>query len=364
MGNTFFLKPSLFFACYLSLFSTLAQDYNLQFVKESSDGTTLAVKIQMAYTSTGAVGSSNLVFSYDGAEVNSPVLSMAHNLDAAVDADYGNMTRTVPETNNVSINIELLTDNAGTSLVADVWTDVATIEFSLPDAVGTANFQWLSSGTEETVAYLEDNDTFLSANTLSANDMTLESLALPVELINFEAVNDLPHIHLYWTTATELNNAYFEVHRSQDGTKWTLIGEVDGHGTTNQAQYYQFADASATGGTWYYRLKQVDYDGTFEYSEIVWVVNENADQLHVNIYPNPLLNELSIHMSNLLSSQQIDYRIITASGETMTRGVLNPVQNGSLSAKISIPSDWPVGIYMLQVFSGEYSFVRKLIKSD
>lgn len=335
------------------------QVYDLRFVEESSDASTLVMKVQISFSSATAMGTSNLVFSYDGTKIGTPVLDTRHNFDPVVDSDYGSMTLTAPATNTVSLNIELLIDDAGTGLITDEWTDVATLSFTKIDNTGTADFQWQLSSTEQTVAYLDDNSTFLSSSGLMN-----ETVVLPVEFTSFSAIYEASHVRLDWSTATELNNDYFEVHRSPDGRTWGYLGEIAGAGTTNEAQDYSFVDESVPRGASYYRLKQVDYDGAFEYSEIVWVASENTDQLYVNIYPNPLFDELTIRMSEVPSSALTNYRIITASGETAAQGALLPDYNGELSAKISIPGHWSIGIYMLQVLSGEHRIVRKLIKSD
>ena len=118
---------------------------------------------------------------------------------------------------------------------------------------------------------------------------------LPVELTNFNAKIVNGKTILEWSTATEVNNFGFEIERadplnpSEGGTfgNWITIGFVKGNGTTAERQDYSFTD-EGLGGTVFYRLKQLDYDGTFEYSDVVEVnsVNVNTIKLAQN-YPNP-----------------------------------------------------------------------------
>lgn len=113
-------------------------------------------------------------------------------------------------------------------------------------------------------------------------------IIVPVELVSFSASSNTNNIILSWKTATELNNSGFEIQRSKDGITFAKIGFVEGKGTTTRTSSYSFADKSPYSGKSYYRLKQIDFDGTYEYSKVVetglglpstYKVSEN--------YPNP-----------------------------------------------------------------------------
>ncbi len=110
----------------------------------------------------------------------------------------------------------------------------------------------------------------------------------PVELASFTATTNSIEIILSWSTATELNNQGFEIERSEDNVSFNKIGFVPGLGPTTEPKSYNYLDQPASSGTFYYRLKQVDYDGSFEYSEVVEVELEelNSYLLEQN-YPNP-----------------------------------------------------------------------------
>ncbi|MCE7996952.1 MAG: hypothetical protein HEP71_33630, partial [Roseivirga sp.] len=169
------LFKGLFFIVFFLLISNSlwSQTYNLRFEKVSNNGTTLTVKVQMSLSSAENLGTSNLVFTYDGAEMNTPVLGTIHNFSGG---NYQTMTLTSPATNTVSLNIELNTDDAGTALATGAgFTDVAEISFTLPDETGTANFQWQVATTTKTVVYQDDNSTQLSAGTLTNNDLSLDA---------------------------------------------------------------------------------------------------------------------------------------------------------------------------------------------
>jgi len=102
--------------------------------------------------------------------------------------------------------------------------------------------------------------------------------ALPVELTTFTATTTTNNVQLNWTTATEVNNYGFEILRQTrlpegkgQNDRWSLLGFVEGHGNSNSPKEYSFVDESVFPGLYQYRLKQIDTDGSFEYSEIIEV---------------------------------------------------------------------------------------------
>lgn len=124
-------------------------------------------------------------------------------------------------------------------------------------------------------------------------------VVLPVALTNFEAKKVENYVLLKWSTAQEANNDYFEIEKSLDNGHWSLAGKVNGNGTTNSISNYQLIDTSAVlsmTNTLYYRLKQVDFNGKFEYSKHI-AIKLNEDN-KIEIFPNPFKNELIISNTN------------------------------------------------------------------
>lgn len=114
---------------------------------------------------------------------------------------------------------------------------------------------------------------------------------LPVDLLAFRARPGKDQVLLSWVTASELNNDRFEVEHSLDAETFVQVGTVRGVGTTQDVQTYQFAHPVDQSGTHYYRLRQVDTDGTFTYSPVVSVQVSVASQgLQARLYPNPNLS--------------------------------------------------------------------------
>jgi hypothetical protein len=123
-----------------------------------------------------------------------------------------------------------------------------------------------------------------------------EANDLPVELLSFEAERvTMNQVDLEWITATELNNDGFEVQRMLEGEQqFTKIGWVAGNGTTTNTSYYTFEDDNGFSGISYYRLKQIDFDGTFTYSDIRAVDGEEGEVL--TIFPNPAVDLINIRL--------------------------------------------------------------------
>lgn len=125
--------------------------------------------------------------------------------------------------------------------------------------------------------------------TLATKDFTVSPL--PVELVYFDATLHNAQVVLNWQTASELNSSYFDVLRSDDGENWTSIGTVAANGTSQITLDYSFLDKFPLSGVSYYRLKQVDQNGSFHLSDIQ-SINNSRKINQVKIYPNPTDNGL------------------------------------------------------------------------
>ncbi len=129
---------------------------------------------------------------------------------------------------------------------------------------------------------------------------------VPVELTSFTAFYSSPNVQLTWSTATELNNHGFEIERSFDKTNWATIGFKAEKGTTSEPQQYSYSDnlSDIASTKFYYRLKQIDFNGSFEYSEIVEVeIAPTKFSLSQN-YPNPFNPSTKISWQSPVSSWQ------------------------------------------------------------
>lgn len=131
---------------------------------------------------------------------------------------------------------------------------------------------------------------------------------LPIELIYFKAKVFERHVYLNWSTASEVNNEFFTIEKSINGVEWNEVNKVGGSGNSSITNYYKFLDKNPYPGTSYYRLKQIDFDGNFSYSEIQSV---SISQSGFMIYPNPAYESLTIEGIDLSNCQ---YFILNSMG--------------------------------------------------
>jgi surface protein len=119
---------------------------------------------------------------------------------------------------------------------------------------------------------------------------------LPIELLNFEAafIEETRFVELKWSTATEINNDFFTVESSQDGSSWTEILRKEGAGTTHQLMNYMDYDKHPHDGTNYYRLKQTDYNGDYTYSKTIAIDILKSIESKIITFPSPVNNILNI----------------------------------------------------------------------
>ncbi|WP_171025761.1 T9SS type A sorting domain-containing protein [Hymenobacter jeollabukensis] len=173
---------------------------------------------------------------------------------------------------------------------------------------------------------------------------------LPVALTSFTAERRGADALLKWTTAQEKNSAYFEVQRSLDGLEFRSVGRVQAQGNSTRASSYSFLDKAAT-GTVYYRLHQVDLDGTATDSRIVAL--GGTSELLVAAYPNPVQHELHLQ----LGEGPVQWRVLSLLGQPLRQG------KALGSATIDLAA-LPAGSYQLEVRSGTQRVIRPLIKSN
>lgn len=177
---------------------------------------------------------------------------------------------------------------------------------------------------------------------------------LPVELISFSARMEQSTVQLKWSTASELNNEYFQIEKSNDGDSFKEIGIIEGNGTTTVPQQYSFLDRDLNSSITYYRLKQVDFDGKYEYSNIVSLDRKNQSTNKLKVFPNPFSKSIT------LNNASGNIALYDLAGRLIKSLPIGDEQGSSISYNLE---DLEAGIYMLEMTSplGERSF-KKIIK--
>lgn len=173
---------------------------------------------------------------------------------------------------------------AGSTLTISGWTGTAGSSGTAGKIFVGATTGTLTGGQLAKIAFTG----FTGATILNTGEVVPTAVALPVELISFVATKNNNGNQLTWVTAQEVNNDYFEIQRSHDGFEFEKIAVVKGSGTKSSTTNYTYTDESSNKVLpTYYRLKQVDYDGKFDLSNIVYV-NGNEGHKDFHLYPNPL----------------------------------------------------------------------------
>jgi hypothetical protein len=186
-------------------------------------------------------------------------------------------------------------------------------------------------------------------------------LILPVELITFSADVNSNSIRLSWATATEINNKGFNLERIKEGSNdWINISFIEGKGTTSEKQFYTFVDENVTPGKYFYRLKQIDFDGSFEYSkEIEIEIGMPLEFALFQNYPNPFNPTTSIKYS-VPSHQFTIIKVYDMLGNEVATLVNEQKSPGEYEVEFD-GSSLSSGIYFYQIKSGNIIQTNKMV---
>ena len=185
---------------------------------------------------------------------------------------------------------------------------------------------------------------------------------IPVELTSFTAQVNVGIVQLSWTTGTELNNLGFEIERKLDNSDWDRIGFVAGHGTTTEPKEYSYSDdiKNITAYSLAYRLKQIDFDGTYEYSEEIEidVGGPLTFSLEQN-YPNPFNPSTNIKY-NVPENGFVKLAVYNLVGEEVNVLVNGQVNAGFYELEFDA-SKLPSGVYFYRLQAGSFVETKKMI---
>ncbi len=183
---------------------------------------------------------------------------------------------------------------------------------------------------------------------------------VPVELTNFTASVVLNAVHLNWTTATEKNNSGFEVQRKRIREDWEAISFIAGRGTTTEPSNYSFIDDINSSGSISYRLKQIDYDGSFEYTDEINV--EVSLPLEFNLaqnYPNPFNPSTMISFS-VAKKSNVMLSVYNILGEQVATLVNEVKESGSYQVEFNA-ANLPSGIYIYRLDADNFTNTKKMM---
>ena len=210
----------------------------------------------------------------------------------------------------------------------------------------------------------DDNSLLCTGWSQSSQDdnillVKLQGDIIPVELVSFQGQIREGRVLLNWETATEHNNYGFNVERSNDKVTWKDIGFVGGYGTVTTSHYYSFVDSSRLSGIAYYRLKQIDFDGSFTYSDEIKI--EFAPVLFSlsQNYPNPFnpVTRITYSISEKSAVNLVIYNMLGQKVSTVVDEIKLP---GHYSIDFNA-SKLASGVYIYQLTSGKSVLTRKML---
>lgn len=233
---------------------------------------------------------------------------------------------------------------------AGTWTAMSSPLFSGDNT--TAGFTSGDISTDK----LDDGSFIITTFGTSTTDSFL-----PVELIQFQGKVEDEGIFLEWTTASELNNAFFTIEKSINGIHFESVGQVVGKGTTATSSYYHFVDSNTKPGIHTYRLKQTDFDGVNEILGEIVIQYEEKNLLDIALYPNPVkaAEELEVIVPVTDSGENIKISVYNLEGHLMENEEFQP-QTGE-NGKFQLPIDIGLisGTYVLYIeVAGEITVKR------
>jgi hypothetical protein len=309
-------------------------------------------KIKRVVIAYGCVSSADVNRYYTGSDPGFQNIVIS-NFTART-APVLNIATPVCNTNSTSVNLSATASSTSSPTYA--WTTTGGTINSGSNGL-TPNVK--GPGTFTLIAYNGVSTCSTSANITLTN---VSCNLLPVELTEFNAGRVNEYVVLNWQTASEINNDYFAIERSLDGTNFQTIDIVKGKGNTHQRVNYQATDNEPGSDITYYRLKQVDLNGKYTYSKIVAVEASEKEIYISQPIPNPFNDEFSISFQ-LKNKIEFITEIYDLTGKKV-RTDYDIFEPGT-SHKFFHLKDYENGIYFLNIKSidGSSSFNYKLIKN-
>lgn len=234
-------------------------------------------------------------------------------------------------------------------------------------ALGTTGAWTLANSSASSVSFALQTVQYSLAPSLFNNTVSIgaNNNPLPVEMIKLSGAANKADAILHWTTASETNNKGFVVERSLDGKTFTQVDFVRGAGNSNRINNYSYADRNIFAATAvvYYRLKQVDFNENFTYTEVVLVRIDQVVKPQIVVYPNPMHDVLSVEV-DALTSATATVTITDITGK-LVRTIDMPLTEGFNKLNINELNSINNGIYLITIKSeGRLLYTDKLVKTE
>lgn len=319
-----------------------AQDFNTM-QEISVNGTTVTVDIKVDMLTTNDILPTNLGINYPTEKLSSPVLKYSMY---DIDPTNFNAPNVTTGTGYVLANVNPATGSPYTA--PDGYQKLASIEFTLVDpntpiSATEISFRNTTEGTGNSIVL---NSSFQQLN----NGQSQSNL--PVELVNFSVEKSSPRSTvLDWSTAMERNAEKYEIERAIGSNKFRTIGQVAAVGNSTELSDYSYEDVDiplhGAENYVYYRLKMIDFDGSFEYSRTEQVLFANNSDI-LTVFPNPTADQINIDLQEEL--EQV--RVYNNQGV-----VVQEERTNTFSIK-----ELPTGMYKIEIKTQTNTYLRSVVK--
>ncbi|MCX2741156.1 LamG-like jellyroll fold domain-containing protein [Pontibacter anaerobius] len=246
------------------------------------------------------------------------------------------------------------------------------------ERVGSNSFRYpygFSSSSPVNIGYLNDGNGYhyggildevkLFGRVLSAEEVKQryeEVYDALTELVRFEGEYMNGAVQLSWETLVEAGLSHFEVERAPDMETFEKLGDVAAAGNSNTQLAYTFADVAPLPEIGYYRLKIVNEDGKYTYSNIVAVENKGLKTTYFKVYPNPInVGEVTASLHGLPAGEEVQFTVADLRGRILLQQQLQVDDLGQTQVKVPVTTDYRAGLYMLTVISSKRVVSRKLV---
>jgi hypothetical protein len=221
----------------------------------------------------------------------------------------------------------------GTGFITQSTQNSNLIEDKNVASMGANSATFTASGTGNWVSQMA---TFIS---------TISTLPVSFSSFTGQCGSD-GNTRLDWTTAQEINNDYFTVQESIDGSSWMNIGTIKAAGNSAAPETYAYTNNATTGPVTYYRIRQTDLDGQFTYSKVVTVNSCTLAVSGLSIYPNPVNGSSLTGRIDMAPYETFGIEVVNALGHVITRGTIHQAE-----FRVELPGNLPAGLYYARIAS-------------
>jgi len=287
-----------------------------------------------------------------------------------IDVDGGSNIRefieaTMPYSYSIDIFSTLTILNIlGSYRAISGFATVNDIDTSHHEAMYQLNYRNVNSILYRTGGISTKNSVETRQTSLYFRSFMSGTIALPIKLSHFNARLTEGRVELDWATASEINNDFFTIERSEDGKNFNPVTTVQGAGNSTVMNYYESIDREPLGGVSFYRLKQTDFDGKYTYSQVVTIKNGSSmmktDLMIQSVSPNPFENRFTLAFTKKTEGP-VKFILMNGAGRILSSQVINS-EEGYNTFEYENNGNIVPGVYFIVLMNNDQKIVHKVIK--